>query len=210
MKHEYFIPETDKEEIWKDISGFEGLYQVSSYGRILSIKRSNLTSEGLHGFLCGTSVNGKNYLQVNLRSNGNNKTRKIHRFVAETFIPNPKNLPTVNHIDGNKRNNFVDNLEWASYQYNMDHAVDNGLINQRGKNHSQAKLTVEQVLAIRDLYSRESLNYSEIAKIFNTDHKVVSRIIRGIGWVDITNGISIEDKGRHLQGFPKGYSRWHC
>lgn len=209
MKHEYFIPETDKEEIWKDIEGFEGAYQVSSYGRILSTKKPGITSEGLHGFLCGLSVNAKNYLQVNLRLNGFGKTRKIHRFVVETFIPNPENLPTVNHIDGNKRNNFVDNLEWASYQRNMDHAIDNELINQRGKNHSRVKLTVDQVIAIRDLYSKEDLNYSEMSKIFDINHKAISRIIRGIGWTDITKGISIEDESRHTQNFPEGYSRWH-
>ena len=99
-------------ELWKDIKDYEGLYQVSNFGRILSLNyRRTGKSELLKP---GKDTYG--YYQVVLRKNGEPKTIKVHRLVAEAFIPNPENKPTVDHIDRNKLNNFVGNLRWADIE----------------------------------------------------------------------------------------------
>lgn len=101
------------DEIWKDVVGYEGLYQVSNYGRIKSLynyKRNGtniLTPRYKHG-----------YYQIGLRKNKKRKWLAVHRLVAKAFIPNPENLPCVNHKDENKTNNCVYNLEWCTHSYN--------------------------------------------------------------------------------------------
>ena len=110
------------EEIWKDVVGFEGLYQVSSLGRIKSLDRYILKKNGVTEFKRGkmmTLIHNKqnNVYEVSLSKQGHRKCRKIHRIVAEAFIhnDNPEEKTTVNHIDGKRENNRVDNLEWSTY-----------------------------------------------------------------------------------------------
>lgn len=102
-------------EIWKDIEGYEGLYQVSNWGRVRSLwfGKEKMLQPVKH-------KNG--YLFVSL---GRKKTISIHRLVAEAFIPNPDNLPQVNHRDENKENNNVDNLEWCDSKYNNNYGTHN-------------------------------------------------------------------------------------
>lgn len=103
-------------EIWKDIDGFEGLYQISSKGNI----RSQLTGKWIQRKL--TNKKG-DYLRVVLVSKNKRKSISIHRLVANAFIPNPNNLPCINHIDMNKQNNSVENLEWCTYKHNIKEAI---------------------------------------------------------------------------------------
>ena len=119
------------EEIWKDVVGFEGLYQVSSLGRIKSLDRYILKKNGVTEFKRGkmmTLIRNKqnNVYEVSLSKQGHRKCRKIHRIVAEAFIhnDNPEEKTTVNHIDGKRENNRVDNLEWSTYSENLQHAYD--------------------------------------------------------------------------------------
>lgn len=98
--------ENFKNEIWKPVVGYEGLYEVSSYGRIRSLKRKV-------PHIMKPFNNGYGYLKVSLNNNGQ-KTFFVHRLIAETFIPNPNNLPTVDHIDRNKMNNCIENLRWIN------------------------------------------------------------------------------------------------
>lgn len=115
------------EEIWKDIKGYEGLYQVSNLGRVRSFFNSR-THKLTDTPVLRTPGNLRaGYLNLILCKNGKRKTVMIHRVVAETFIPNPDNKRTVNHIDGNKTNNRVDNLEWNTDSENQLHAHRNGL-----------------------------------------------------------------------------------
>lgn len=101
------------QEIWKDIPNYEGLYQVSNMGNVRSFHNRYKNKTLIKP--CATS---KGYLSVSLCKNHSQKAFNVHKLVAELFIPNPKNLPCVNHIDENKTNNTVSNLEWCTYQYN--------------------------------------------------------------------------------------------
>lgn len=123
------------EEVWKDIAGYEGLYQVSSIGRVKSCDK--ILPHKTHGTwhikerILKQHWNGpvySKYLTVCLHEGkGICHFMRVHRLVAETFIPNPQNLPQVNHIDGNKGNNTVTNLEWVTPLENTSHAWKNGL-----------------------------------------------------------------------------------
>ena len=101
-------------EIWKDVKDYEGLYQVSNLGRVKSLYTNSILKGCKH-------ING--YLGVNLYKNGSKSTKKIHRLVAQAFIPNPENKSQVNHIDENKTNNMVSNLEWMTAKENSNHGT---------------------------------------------------------------------------------------
>ena len=108
------------EEIWKPIKGYELLYEVSNFGRVKSLRKTNnqYSEHVTHG-----SSDGKHgYLKVKLKNETGNKTFQVHRLVAEAFIHNPDNFPQVNHKDENKKNNCVDNLEWCNQQYNNEYS----------------------------------------------------------------------------------------
>lgn len=108
-------------EIWKDIPGYEGLYQASNCGNIRSLNWRNMNIvRNLY-----LKPHNKGYLQVELAKNGKKKMITVHRLVALTFIPNPDNLPVINHKDENKMNNGVENLEWCTVSYNTSYSKDN-------------------------------------------------------------------------------------
>lgn len=101
-------------EEWRDIKGFEGLYQVSNLGRVKSLNYNKTKKEKI----LKPINNGRGYLYVTLWSNGKSKRFRVHRLVGQTFLDNPNNLPVINHKDENPMNNCVTNLEWCTYQYN--------------------------------------------------------------------------------------------
>lgn len=106
------------QEIWKDVVGFEGYYQVSSLGRVMSLNRKY---SGEH--LMSPTKDKMGYMIVCLRKQGYKGNKKVHRLVAEAFIPNPDNLPQVNHKDEDKTNNNVENLEWCDCRYNINYGT---------------------------------------------------------------------------------------
>lgn len=110
------------QEIWKDVKGYEGLYKISNLGNVLSLNfnHSNYSK-------CLKPFDNDGYLRVAFNCNNQYKRFLVHRLVAEAFIPNPENKPFINHIDGNKRNNNIDNLEWVSASENTRHAIRIGL-----------------------------------------------------------------------------------
>ncbi len=112
------------DEVWKDIPGFENRYQVSTHGRIRSIQDNHGKQREL---IRNTWINNSGYRHVQLFIKDERYNMSIHVAVATTFISNPENKPTVNHIDGNKLNNHVSNLEWATYSENLKHAHSKGL-----------------------------------------------------------------------------------
>lgn len=106
-------------EVWKDIEGYEGLYQVSNKGRVKSFKQALSYGSDYSGKVLKLNTNDRGYVLVTLSKNMKRRTFRVHRLVAQAFIPNPKNFPVVNHIDENKLNNNVDNLEWCTQEYNI-------------------------------------------------------------------------------------------
>ena len=126
-------------EIWKDIIGFEGLYQVSNLSRVKGLDRYVEDNRGYKKFIKEkilSQSNMRGYLSVTLSKNGILSTPKVHRLVVITFIPNINNKPFINHLDGCKTNNNISNLEFCTAQENIQHAYDNGLkIGKKDKEH---------------------------------------------------------------------------
>ena len=110
-------------EVWKDVVGYEGLYKVSDRGNVHSVVRKDSIGSKCGGRILKPNYDKDGYLNVNLCNNGKVKTKKIHRLVAEAFLPNPNGLPQINHIDEIKDNNNVENLEWCTSKYNLNHGT---------------------------------------------------------------------------------------
>ena len=108
------------DEIWKDVKDYKGLYKVSNFGRVKSLKRINCYGRIINEKILTSTLNNKGYLRVKLSKNGKGKNVSVHRLVAEAFIPNPNNLPQINHKDENPKNNNVKNLEWCDNKYNSN------------------------------------------------------------------------------------------
>ena len=119
------------EEIWRDIKDYEGYYQVSNRGIVKSLERMKRNNGGYQKIpekILKVYDNGKGYLRVQLCKDGKVKNCRINRLVAQAFLPNPNNLPEVNHIDQDKTNNCVENLEWCTTQYNVEYSQAKAVI----------------------------------------------------------------------------------
>lgn len=114
-------------EVWKPVKGYEGFYEVSNLGRVKSLERIDRFNKKWKCRILKPNYVGKHYQTIGLCKNGKVSRKKVHRLVAETFVPNPYNKPQVNHIDGDKENNFANNLEWVTNAENQLHAREKGL-----------------------------------------------------------------------------------
>lgn len=145
-----------KGEIWKDIEGYEGLYQVSNMGRIKSLNYNNTGKEGImKGY-----DNGHGYLQVGLFKEGNREQPLVHVLVATAFIDNVDNLPEVNHKDENKYNNCIENLEWVSHEYNLNYGTRN---KRAGKKLRGRKQTEEHIKRRAEKLSKPVIGINKIS-----------------------------------------------
>lgn len=160
------------------VKGFEGLYEVDSSGRVFSVVQSRFKRKET---LKPCEKNG--YLAVNLYKEGKRKQYYVHRLIAEAFIPNPENMKEVNHIDCNKHNNSVENLEWCNRIFNLEHSYKNGL-KRRGELHGGHKLTETQVCQIRQLLSN-SVEQKEIARLFHVSQSTISTIKTARHWKEV-------------------------
>lgn len=142
-------------EIWKDIIGYEGWYVVSNYGRVRSVDRFVNNKCGACRFVigqeCRQHIDKGGYCRVGLKKNGKHKNAPVHRLVAESFIPNPQNKKQVNHKNGIKTDNSVENLEWVSASENCIHKYNvlgykSNMVGRKGKNNPLSKI----VLQIKD------------------------------------------------------------
>lgn len=141
-------------------------YIITKEGQIINKKRGNVLKPQL---------NGKGYLRIWIGK----KLYFVHRLVAEKYIPNPNNLPQVNHKDGNKLNNHVNNLEWVSNEYNRKHALKNRL-HLCGEKCPWSKLTEKDVIYILEHYPKMTIK--ELASIFNVNRNTISDIIHHRTW----------------------------
>lgn len=164
------------EEVWKDIQGYEGLYQVSNQGRVRSLDRMeecNGITRKRKGRLMAQRFNKYGYLIVGLRNGTSQKTFTVHRLVAKTFIPNDRNYTEVNHIDENKQNNNVLNLEWCNNQYNIKYGTG---IERRAE--KKRKRVIQCNLDGEELMEFSSI--TEAAKSINKGTSVISACCKGI------------------------------
>ena len=156
------------------ISGYEGLYSVDKNGNVYS---EQTTMSRRKGVLKPEIKNG--YLSVNLYKNGKCKHHYVHRLVAAAFIPNPNDYREINHIDCNKHNNAVLNLEWCDRKSNLKHSYDNGL-KRAGEKHGCSKLTEKQVAEIRA--ARGKIQQKQIADKYGVKQCTISAIHHGRIW----------------------------
>lgn len=137
-----------------------------------------------------TFVNKNGYVQLFTTLGSRNKTKvfRVHKAVAETFVANPENKPEVNHIDGNKQNNSVANLEWVTSKENNKHAIENGLRKPlQGTNNPLSKLSADDVLYIREHYIPRSNEYGAraLGRKFNVDHGTILDIIKNFSYTNV-------------------------
>ena len=162
-------------EIFKKIKGFEK-YEISNFGRVKSFcwgKERILKNQ--------KDSNG--YLYVRPSKNGKLLIKSLHRMVAEAFLKLDKKRLQVNHIDGNKGNNNINNLEWCTPKENNIHAIKIGLHKGiKGENHPKAKLKEKDIIKIRKLYKNYNETYSSIARQFNVARHTINRIINNKTW----------------------------
>lgn len=171
-------------EIWKNIMGFEGLYQISNLGRVKSLPKQCQVKSGCFRITkekilkMQVNKNRGGYIEVVLYLDKKPYTKKVHRLVAEAFLEDI-GLNEVNHIDGDKSNNVVSNIEYCTRSYNNQHAYDTGL-KLKGENHCRAKLTEKEIIEIRELKGK--LYQKEIAKKYCISQANVSLIHNYINW----------------------------
>ena len=171
------------ERIWKDIQGYESLYQISNDGLVKSLHK--IFEVGKGGFMekeesiRKIAVSKKGYSVCELSVNGLRNTFQVHRLVAQAFIPNNDNKPQVNHIDGNKLNNNVENLEWCTNSENAIHAFKIGLKSRLfGEDNPNSKLNKTDIYAIRHLHYVNKKGNTEISKIFNVSKDTIYLILK--------------------------------
>ena len=158
-------------ERWKPIKDYEEFYEISTYGRVKSLRRKKI--------MVNKPLGGKGrYLAICL-SNAPNKGRYVlvHRLVAGAFIKNPKEKPCVNHINNNPEDNHVENLEWVTYRENTQHGIDNGLVNKR-RGMTTKVLDKLQIKAINILWASEEISQRKIALLLDIPETTINTLIR--------------------------------
>lgn len=174
-------------EQWRAIDGWEG-YEVSNHGRVRCFKPRGYNRPRLsipHVKTTHLSVWG--YPEVRLHSGDKTRKFRVHRLVAEAFIPNPHLLPEVNHKDGNKQNNCVGNLEWITRSQNMSHAYEKGLASRmRGERNGHVKLTRQDIVSIKRKWSTGKHLQKDLAHQYGVARTTISAVVNNYNWTHIT------------------------
>jgi hypothetical protein len=175
------IEQTKTIEEWRDIKGYEGLYQISNLGRVKSVSKSVWNG---YSFVKKTEkilkpgTDGHGYLHVNLSRDSRQRTTKVHRLVAKHFIENPDKKYTVNHINGIKKDNRADNLEWSTQSENNKHAWDSGL--RKMSDEERIKKSSIRSKIVLDLFSGVYYNSAkEAAEYIGIKHSTLKSMLNG-------------------------------
>jgi hypothetical protein len=198
--------EVEMEEIWKDVIGFEGYYQVSNIGNVRSldrwvtyqrIDRSVPTTRLWKGKLLKQKLNDYGYYSVHLRSSELEKEEwpTTHILVAKAFVENTDNKPTVNHKDGVKTNNHYSNLEWSTMKEQIDHAISNDLIKLRGNTIYDDDFKKK----VKDYFDNNDISIKQLGKLFQISERTAGRISRGEWGDERKTPQEIIDKMRKLR-----------
>jgi len=175
-------------EIWKDILGYEGHYQISNLGRVKSLPKIKKNRDGYcttkEKFLKPNNYSNK-YAVFDLSLNLKVKRHLAHRLLAIAFIPNAENKPFINHKNGNKLDNSLGNLEWVSASENAKHAFDMGL-RKRGEVHSKSIFTDNQVIDIKQRLAKGE-NGASIARLYNACKSTIHNIKKNKTWKHLNN-----------------------
>lgn len=175
-------------EEWKSIKGYEGIYEVSNFGQVRSLDRLIRASNGVTRRTKGRDLkpqkNRGGYLFVNLKVNGINNFQRIHRLVAINFILGEDLKLHINHKNGIKTDNNIDNLEWTTQKENNSHARKLGLNKHEGENHYSSKITIGQAREIKER-ALKGESVTALAKIFGISHQCISDIKLGKSWKSI-------------------------
>jgi hypothetical protein len=173
-------------EIFKDIKGYEGLYQISDKGRVKSLARKvNHPHSGFQTLkekILKSGKNSRGYLVVILCENKIRKTSMVHRLVATTFLRNFGDKKTINHKNGVKTDNHLGNLEFVTQKENVQHSYNMGLSNNRGEKSCLSKLTEKEVLQIRDLRGCGRFSQREVAEFYNCVESTVNAVVNRKSW----------------------------
>jgi hypothetical protein len=171
-------------EVWKDIKGYDGFYQVSSVGRIRGVKRMDSIGRTRKKSILKLSTSHNGYFFVRLNKNGKGKPIRVNRAVAEAFIPNPENKLVTNHKDCNRKNNKVENLEWATYSENNKYTSLFGNKNYvHGIAHPFSKLTQEKADEIRKKYVKNIVSMRKLADEYGVSVGTIQSLIEKKTWV---------------------------
>lgn len=167
------------QEIWKNIQGYEGYYEISNFGKIKSLPGKWKKFEKIL-----TLIITGGYQRIKLYRNTDVQSFAVHRLVALHFIPNPDKLPEINHKNCIKIDNRVENLEWCTRQGNIDHAVENNL-NPTGETHGRSKLNNIKILEIRKKYVPRTYSQRRLAKEYHIGRTAILNILQGKTWKHI-------------------------
>lgn len=174
-------------EYWKEIVGNREIYEISNLGNVRTKDRIGTGGYYVKGHYLSQRDNSNGYLRCNMNIFGVQKEYLVHRLVASLFIQNPENKPFVNHIDGNKHNNIVDNLEWCTKSENEKHAWATGLKTDtatKGELHGMHKLKESDVRYIRENHIRNggSMKTGTLAKMFSVNPQTITEIVSNRIW----------------------------
>jgi len=162
-------------EIWKPVKDYDGFYEVSNLGRVRSISGKIRILNGNLSSMC--------YIKVHFSKLKVKKFHLLHRLIAIAFIENPENKPCINHVNGVKTDNRVENLEWCTMKENIIHAYKTGLINKKGEKSGRATITNEDAIAVYNSKEKTAV----LSKRYGLQPQQVNKIRSGHSWSDITN-----------------------